>query len=260
VVSSTPFCPTTTKGHREAALRIHEMTTLFIMKLRVNKAKVADVLDICWIRRVWLSWCRSSLHLVFPVGAAPFGSRSAARKLLGTLRCGSIKVGILLLAATCLLWSCAPSVDRSIVAQLGKYKEAKDMIFADLPGIKSAVGFEDHDPVSKVDRNVVFLANRYYFENTIAKGCQEITKVLQLWDAGLVVNNNSLGTIQLNKDSTLIFTSSYADGTFSGVGHYVVFDPGGGNAWLNGANSEILALEQLDESWVYLIVRRYYAD
>ncbi len=159
-----------------------------------------------------------------------------------------------------LLTSCGQKVDQNTVDNLDKYKIAKDVLLDNFENIKEAVDYQHYDSVSQVHFSTITQANRYFFENTISKDNDSLRQLLSLWDDELIVNEKVFGTLFLNGDSVVIFTTDYEDGFFSGIGHYVVYDPTDKNEILGKSGNEILEKKELEKHWTYIIEKKYYWD
>lgn len=165
-----------------------------------------------------------------------------------------------ILTALVLLTSCGHNVDRKTVNNLDKYKSAKDVLLRNLENIKEAVDYQYFDSVRQVHFSTITQANRYFFENTICKDNDSLKELLTLWDDGLIVNEKVFGTLFINRDSIVIFTTDYNDGFFSGIGHYVVYDPTDKNEILGKNGNEIVEKKELEKHWTYVIEKKYYFD
>ncbi len=165
-----------------------------------------------------------------------------------------------ILIALLILTSCGHKVDQDTVENLDKYKTAKEILFNNFEKIKTAVNYQYYDSTRQVHYSTIINSNRYYFENTVANNNTELKKVLTIWDDELIYNHNVFGTLSLNRDSILTFTTDYDDGTFSGVGHYIVYNPTNDNSLFEKYGNEILEITNLNNGWFYLIQRRNYVD
>ena len=130
-----------------------------------------------------------------------------------------------LIIALSLLTSCGQKVDQNTVENLDKYKIAKDVLLSNFENIKKSVNYQYYDSARQVHFSTIIQANRYFFENTVSKDNDSLKQLLTLWDDGLIVNEKIFGTLFINRDSIIIFTTDYDNGFFSGIGHYVVYKP-----------------------------------
>ena len=165
-----------------------------------------------------------------------------------------------ILTAITLLTSCGQKVDQNTVDNLDKYKIAKDVLIDNFENIKEAVDYQYYDSVRQVHFSTITQANRYFFENKISKDNDSLKQLLTLWDDGLIVNEKVFGTLLINRDSVVIFTTDYKDGFFSGIGHYLVYDPTNKNEILGKNGNEILEKKELETHWTYIIEKKHYWD
>ena len=153
--------------------------------------------------------------------------------------------------------SCGQQFNQNTILNFDRYKKAKEILINNLDEIKKAIDFHDSD--SPAD---ILNANRYYFENSVLKrNNSDLKSILALWDDKLIPDDNVFGTITITKDSTLIFRTGFNDiGMFSGVSHFIVYDPKENNGGLGKENSEILKKKKLEDHWFYIIEKKYYID
>jgi hypothetical protein len=189
---------------------------------------------------------------------------SKPHMLAGTLACikkrQTLRKLLTILTALVLLNSCSQKVDQETVDNLDRYKSAKDVLLRNFENIKEAVEYQYYDSVRQVHFSTITQANRYFFENTICKENDNLKGLLKLWDDGLIVNEKVFGTILINRDSIIIFTTDYDDGFFSGVGHYVVYNPTNKMEILGQNGNEILVKTELEKHWIYIVEKKYYWD
>lgn len=159
-----------------------------------------------------------------------------------------------------LLTSCGNKIDQDKIDNLDKFIDAKNILLKNMEFIKLSVDYEEYDSIKQIHNSVIINSNQYYFENTISKENSELNKILSIWDNGLIEKDNVYGTIFLNKDSIVAFTTKFENGMFSGIGHYIVFNPTNSNQIFKKNGNEILELTKLDNNWYYLIQRKNFVD
>lgn len=158
------------------------------------------------------------------------------------------------------LLSCGLKVDHKTIDKLERYKTAKEKILHHFEDIKEAVNYQYYDSARHAHFSTITHSNRFYFENTICNDRENLKELLILWDDGLIHNENIFGTIQINRDSSIVFTSDYENGIFSGIGHYIVYDPTNKNGGLGKNGNKILAKKELEKHWTYIIEKKFYWD
>ncbi|MBC7525257.1 MAG: hypothetical protein H7239_12570 [Flavobacterium sp.] len=172
-----------------------------------------------------------------------------------------MKKTLILFGIILLLSSCGHDFNENIISNFDRYKVAKTILDKNLHFIKKAVNFQEYDSIKQLSNSIIFDSNKYYFENTIlANRNDELKKVVALWNDKLILNDVASGTITLKNDGVIIFCTASDIGEFSGVGHYIVYDPKDNNGELGKKDSEILKEKVLDIHWKYIIEKRYYVD
>jgi hypothetical protein len=160
-----------------------------------------------------------------------------------------------------LLSSCGQDFNNNTISNLERYKVAKTILNKNLDFIKKAVNFHEYDSIKQTSNLVIFDSNKFYFENTIlAKRNDELKKIVALWNDKLILNNVASGRITLKNDGVIIFCTELESGEFSGVGHFIVYDPKDDNGGLGKKDSEILKEKNLGNHWKYIIEKKYYID
>jgi len=158
-----------------------------------------------------------------------------------------------------LVTSCGHKINQDTISNLDRYKKAKDILIDNFDNIRQSANFHDYDSLKQVYRSTIMDANRYYFENIIsADSNEELKSILKLWDDGLIFNDKVYGTIELTKDSIVIFVTDFDKGTFSGVGQYIIYDPTDNKGGLGKNGNEILEEKKLDNNWTYIIEKKYW--
>ena len=148
-------------------------------------------------------------------------------------------------------------INQSAISKLSQYKAATKILLNNLGQIKLAVNYKEYDSVKQLKRYTVVNSTKYYFKNTVAVNSPNLHKLLSLWEQKLIDKDAGLS---INADSAVIFTTEQNIGTFSGISHYIVYDPSGNKGGLEKQYSQILKQQKLDSLWYYFIVRKNYVD
>jgi len=158
-----------------------------------------------------------------------------------------------------LFYSCGENddINQSTIAKLSQYQKATRVLMNNFRHIKQAVNFKDYDSTRQVERYTVINCTKYYFENTVAVSNPDLLRLLSLWNQKLIDIDAALS---MNKDSSVTFTTEQNIGTFSGIYHFMVYDPLGNKGGLEKQYSQILKEQKLDNHWYYFIVRKNYVD
>ena len=156
--------------------------------------------------------------------------------------------------------SCGHNIDQNTIDRLDEYKTAKEVLFNNFDKIKTAVGYQYNENTRQGNHSTIISSNRYHIKNTVAKNNTELKKLLTIWDDELICNHKVFGKLSLNKDSILTFTTDYDNGTFSGIGHYIVYNPTNDNSYFEKYENEILEIKNLKNNWFYLIQKHNYVD
>jgi len=159
-----------------------------------------------------------------------------------------------------ILTSCGNKFNQDIIDNLDQYKIAKEVLLNNIENIKTVVGFKEYDSINKIHYSTITNSNRYFFKNTIAINNTELKQILKYWDNEFIYNHDVYGTLTINKDRVIIFTTDYDDGLFSGVGHYIVYNPTNDNRIFDSYGNKILEIKKLNNNWFYIIQRRNYVD
>jgi hypothetical protein len=150
-------------------------------------------------------------------------------------------------------------VNPKTITNLDRFKCAKEIIIKNIDTIKMNVHFQPYDSIRRIEHLTIFNANRYYFENNVAKQNVELRSVLKLWDDKLIPDNTQ-GFITLTTDTNLLFDTYIDIGTFSAIRHFIVYNPKDNNGGLGLSNSKIIKRQELGNHWYYIIEERTYVD
>lgn len=165
---------------------------------------------------------------------------------------------LILFAIALLISSCSQGFNQEAVKNLEEFKKAKTILIENLSEIKVAVNFQEYDTLKQTSQRVIINSNKYYYQNTILKiKHNNLKKVLSLWNKKLIRDE---GTIKLTKDSVIYFEIDSKTGFFSGINHYIIYDPKEKKGDFGNEESEIIKEQNFGNHWSYIIVKRYYTD
>ncbi|NRR93379.1 hypothetical protein HSX10_17530 [Winogradskyella undariae] len=169
-------------------------------------------------------------------------------------------VKLTILIPLILFSSCAENIDKDTINNFDDYQKAKDILVQNIKEIKENVDYQLVNENLNQENQNVFFSNEFHFKNTVAQKNKELLKVLDLWTDGRISADKVFGTISLSNDSTVIFKTKYNGGIFSGISHYLIYDPQNRIGLKTDKNSEILKVEEIKKNWKYVIEKRFYVD
>lgn len=149
-------------------------------------------------------------------------------------------------------------ISDKFIDNLDKYKQAKEILLINKDTIKTNLNYKEYDSIQQVDRPTIFLANEFYFDNTIIKSnptVPELRKLKTLWDTGLLEES---GGINFDNDNTITFNvKTFTGGLLSStIKHKIVYDPN--HTYLDHNSEKIDKHKILDKNWVYVIEGEYW--
>jgi uncharacterized protein YxeA len=158
------------------------------------------------------------------------------------------------------------SFDESYIDNLEKYKQAQTILLNYKDSIKINLNYTGFDTLRQIDLPSIFIANEYYFTNTVLKENSNLPALRQLhslWDTELMANNNSVGELRFDNDNTVVFNIKFYDGIFVApmTFHYIAYDPT--HKFIKEKNKypfEVLKSQSLDNDWTYVIARKFFDD
>ncbi|MBC3539248.1 hypothetical protein ACFSC6_07815 [Rufibacter sediminis] len=147
--------------------------------------------------------------------------------------------------------------DEETISKLEQYQSARKILIDNLEQIKIPYGYEELVGKSPWIPSIIFRTDEDFFKNKVAPISPELNSLLKLWQNKSLAKGYSM---QINEDSTIIFTIKKYEGIFTGVHHYIVYDPKGKSEGVETQNSSIIKKKQLDSQWFYIIASQLYID
>ncbi len=146
--------------------------------------------------------------------------------------------------------SCNSKLNEKFPENIEKYEKAKELLL------------EHFDEINELALNdsvneIIMYANKVFFEENLPGELISLKEITALWDNELMEDSPMFGIISMHKDSTIIFTADYEFLGFSGIGHYIVYDPNEKKGNLGKHGKGILDEKQIKEKWIYIIDKKH---